>query len=87
MNYLYYYLPDSSLEILDDQEYTIACIDYNLLHKNKDRNYDYFPSFKKENVQYIIEDYSCDIVANYLNIKKAISESEFYGPNYKSLYY
>lgn len=83
MNYLYYYLPDSSLVIQEDKEYTVACIDYCLLHKNSKREYDYFTSYKKENVQYIIKDYSCDIISNYLKEKNEIKESDFYGPNFK----
>lgn len=83
MKYLYYYLPDSSLVIQEDKEYTVACIDYSLLHKNSKREYDYFPSYKEENVQYIIKDYSCDIVSKYLKEKNEIRENDFYGPNFK----
>ena len=83
MNYLYYYSPNYSLVIQEDKEYTVACIDYSLLHKNSKREYDYFPSYKKENVQYIIKDYSCDIVSKYLKEKNEIRESDFYGPNFK----
>ena len=61
-----YYTPETRLEIYSNKYYTVAVIDYLLLHKNEvTRKYNYFTSYDG-NVIYIIEDYCHDIVSNYL---------------------
>ena len=62
-----YYLPgESALAIDSNSYYNIACIDYLLYHKNTSRNYNYFPSFDGNPI-YVVEDYPCDIMIDYLN--------------------
>lgn len=79
----YYYLVDENLTIQNDQKYTIACIDYLLLHKNQYRQYNYFPSFNPDNVTSIINEYCYDIVIKYLKENQSIDESLFTSNNYK----
>lgn len=80
-----YYMQDSTLKIESDKYYTVACIDYMMLHKNTNRNYDYFNSFKKENIVYTIEDYCNVIVENYLLENKVINYQDYLGSNYTCL--
>ena len=80
-----YYMQDSTLKIESDKYYTVACIDYMMLLKNTNRKYDYFNSFKKENVIYTIEDYCNVIVENYLLENKVINYQDYLGSNYTCL--
>ena len=79
----YYYQVDENLVFNKNETYTIACIDYMLLHKNSQREYNYFPSFKMENVTYKIEKYCYEIVIDYLSEQGTIDESFLTGGNYK----
>ena len=74
-----------NLKIEDNKYYTVACIDYMMLHKNTNRKYDYFKSFNKENVIYTIEDYCNVIVENYLLENKVVDYKDFLGSNYTCL--
>ncbi len=79
----HYYQVDTNLTINPNSTYTIACIDYLLLHKNQFREYDYFSSYSKDNVLKVIEEYPYSIVSRYLAQKGTISESTFSSGNYK----
>ena len=79
----YYYQVDENLVFNKNETYTIACIDYMLLHKNSQREYNYFPSFKMENVTYKIEKYCYEIIIDYLSEQGTINESTLTGGNYK----
>ena len=79
----YYYKVDENLVFEDDKYYTIACIDYLLLHKGSSRNYNYFPSYKESNVVKIIKEYPFDIVARYLGQVKTITDDDFNNSHYK----
>ena len=80
-----YYMKDPNLKIENNKYYTVACIDYMMLHKNTNRKYDYFKSFNKENVIYTIEDYCNVIVENYLLENKVVDYKDFLGSNYTCL--
>ena len=56
-----------------------------MLHKNTNRKYDYFNSFKKENVIYTIEDYCNVIVENYLLENEVVNYQDYLGSNYTCL--
>ncbi len=58
-----YYAPNE-ITIVSDQYYTIAVIDYLLLHKNSSRAYDYFPSYSGT-YSYLCEKVSYEIVRDY----------------------
>lgn len=79
----YYYKIDESLTFDDNKYYTIACIDYLLLHKGANRNYNYFTSYKEDNVVKIIKEYPFDIVARYLSQVKTITDDDFNNSHYK----
>ena len=80
-----YYMPDSSLKIESNEYYTVACIDYMMLHKNTYRNYNYFTSYKTSNLIYTIEDYPNIIVENYLQKHGSISTYDYSESNYTCL--
>lgn len=80
-----YYWADTSLELDKNKYYTVACIDYMMLHKNKYRNYDYFKTYKEENVKYILKDYPYEIMEKYLNKLKTINVSSYNTLNYTVL--
>lgn len=64
-----YYLPGgASLSLDDNTYYTVACIDYLLLHKNASRNYNYFPSYAsyESNPIYVIEKLPYAILMDYM---------------------
>ena len=56
-----------------------------MLHKNKYRNYDYFKTYKEENVKYILKDYPYEIMEKYLNTHKTINVSSYNTLNYTLL--
>lgn len=86
VNYGYpYYMPDTSLKIESNKYYTVACIDYLMLHKNSSRNYNYFSSYKPTNLIYTIEDYSNTIVENYLQKYGTINTNDYIGTNYSCM--
>lgn len=59
-----YYLPgEASITINKNKYYNVACIDYLLLHKNVNRQYDYFSSYS--GAIYTIDAYSHDILLDY----------------------
>ena len=61
-----YYLPgEVSLRIEAEEVYTVACIDYLLLHKDTSRSYNYFTTYD-ENPIYTIEQYPYELVWDYL---------------------
>ena len=80
-----YFMKVPNLKIENNKYYTVACIDYMMLHKNTNRKYDYFKSFNKENVIYTIEDYCNVIVENYLLENKVVDYKDFLGSNYTCL--
>ena len=64
-----YYLPGgASLVLNSNTEYTVACIDYLLLHKNAYRNYNYFPSYGEiaNNPIYVIDKLPFEILRDYM---------------------
>ena len=79
----YYYKVDGSLVFEPNKYYTVASIDYILLHKDENRNYNYFPSYKEENIVSIIDDYCDKIVCDYLLKVGSVDESEFHNSHYK----
>lgn len=80
-----YYMPDPTLEISSNKYYTVACIDYMLIHKNANRDYNYFPSYDPVNLIYTIEKYPNMIVEDYLQEHEIIYLSDFSGSNYSCL--
>ena len=80
-----YYMPDASLTIEKNKYYTVACIDYMMLHKNASRAYNYFPSYSKDKLIYTVEDYPNTIVENYLSKHKTINVLDYMGTNYSCL--
>jgi len=88
VNYInYYYMPDPTLEIESNKYYTVACIDYMMLHKNMYRSYDYFSSYDSDNLIYTIETYPNEIVENYLQEHGTIYTSDYDASNYNCLSY
>lgn len=81
----YYYMPDPTLKINSNSYYTVACIDYLLLHKGTNRNYNYFSSYKESNVIYTIEEYCNSIVEWYLQKHGTVAKTDFSGTNYNCL--
>ena len=81
----YYYMPDPTLKINSNSYYTVACIDYLLLHKSTNRNYNYFSSYKESNVIYTIEEYCNSIVEWYLQKHGTVAKTDFSGTNYNCL--
>ena len=79
----YYYKPDETLDFDYNSYYTVACIDYILLHKNENRRYNYFPSYNKNNVTHVIDEHCDSIVCNYLLERKTIDLSEFQNSHFK----
>ena len=80
-----YYWSDLSLELDSNKYYTVACIDYMMTHKNKYRNYDYFKSYSRNNVEYILEEYPYEIIEWYLEKNKNININDFNTQNYTML--
>ena len=80
-----YYMPNPNLEIKSSGTYTVACIDYMMLHKNAYRNYDYFNSYDSKNLLATIETYPNEIVEGYLNTNKTINTSDYRTINYRCL--
>lgn len=80
-----YYMPNPNLKINSNSYYTVACIDYMLLHKNADRYYNYFSSFNPKNVIYTIEDYCNVIVEQYLQKYETVAKTDYSGLNYSCL--
>ena len=80
-----YYWADTYLELENDKYYTVACIDYMMLHKNTSRNYNYFKSYEENNVVHIIEEYPNVIIENYLKKNKSVNLSIFFDSNYTCL--
>ena len=79
-----YYWSNPSVSLNEDEYYTVACIDYMILHKNKYRYYDYFKSYDEDNVIHIIEDYPNVIMENYLR-SKTFNIYDFNTTNYTCL--
>ncbi len=80
-----YYKADSSLKIDANGYYTVACIDYMMLHKNVRREYNYFRSYNPENVIYTINQYCNEIVEDYLQEKQTININDYSGIHYSGL--
>ena len=80
-----YYMPNPNLEITSDGKYTVACIDYMMIHKNADRYYDYFKTYNANNLVYTVTDYPNVILENYLAKNKTISTYDYSGTNYNCL--
>ena len=80
-----YYMPNANLEIREDGYYTVACIDYMMLHKSARRYYNYFPSYNASNLVYTVEDYPNIIIENYLQENKTINTSSYTTYNYNCL--
>lgn len=86
VNYSYpYFMPNPTLKIESNKYYTVACIDYMMLHKNSSRNYNYFPSYKPANLIYTIEDYPNIIIENYLQKYGTINTNDYIGTNYNCM--
>ena len=64
-----YYWSNPIVSLNEDEYYTVACIDYMMLHKNTSRYYNYFTSYDEDNVIHIIEDYPNVIMERYLKNK------------------
>ena len=80
-----YYWANPSEELDETATYTVACIDYMMLHKNKYRSYDYFKTYKEANVEYILKDYPNVIIEKYLQKNKTINISSYNSTNYTCL--
>ena len=80
-----YYMPDPTLVIERNKFYTVACIDYMMLHKSANREYNYFPSYNASNLIYTIEDYPNTIIENYLQEHGTIYTSNYTTSNYTCL--
>ena len=80
-----YYWSDLDKEFNQNETYTVACIDYMMLHKNKYRIYDYFKTYDKENIVYIIKDYPNVIMEKYLSKNKSINLNNYNGEHYTYL--
>ena len=77
-----YYWSDPNLKLNGNEYYTVACIDYMMLHKNTYRKYNYFSSYKESNVEYILKEYPNEVIENYLLENKTISINQFISSNY-----
>ena len=73
IRYNNYYAP-KRLEIERNKKYTVACIDYLLLHKNANREYDYFPSYVGT-YSHVIDTVSYELVNEYFLKNQTISLS------------
>lgn len=73
IRYNNYYAP-KRLEIERNKKYTVACIDYLLLHKNANREYDYFPSYDGT-YSHVIDTVSYELVNEYFLKNQTISLS------------
>lgn len=80
-----YYCPDTSINLNANEYYTVACIDYVMLHKNTNRSYNYFPSYNENNVTYILQEYPYEIIEDYLETNKTVNISQFNTSNYTVL--
>ena len=75
-------LDNGNLKLNENEYYTVACIDYMMLHKNTYRKYNYFSSYKESNVEYILKEYPNEVIENYLLENKTISINQFMSSNY-----
>ncbi len=80
-----YYLPGGALTLQNNKYYTVACIDYLLLHKSANRTYNFFPSYEES--IYTIEDYPYDIISRYFEKGHSFDMSSLSSANYKGLSY
>ncbi|MCQ2742657.1 MAG: bifunctional metallophosphatase/5'-nucleotidase [Bacilli bacterium] len=63
-----------------NEYYTIAVIDYLAYHQDYNKSYDYFPSFKEENVLAVKETYPVDLTYDYFkSIGPNINSYDFSG--------
>ena len=81
LNYNYGYSP-SLTKFEYNKTYTVAVIDYLLLHIDENKHYNYFPSYKEENIISKIDEYSVDILCNYLKKEGTINLKNFDTSNY-----
>ena len=79
-----YYWSNPSVTLDQSKYYTVACIDYMMLHKNTSRYYNYFKTYDEDNVVYIIEDYPNVIMERYLK-NKTYNIYDFNTNNYTCL--
>ncbi len=79
-----YYWSNPSVSLSKTNYYTVACIDYMMLHKSTSRYYNYFSSYNEDNVVHIIEDYPNVIMENYLR-NKTFNIYDFNTTNYTCL--
>lgn len=82
ISYNYYYKPEENKTFDNDSYYTVAVIDYLLFHMGSSRTYNYFPSFSESNIKGVIDEYSVDILCNYLQQKGTINTSSFTGTSH-----
>lgn len=68
-----YYCPNGAFTINNNSYYNIACIDYLLLHKNADRQYNYFTSYTSS--IYTIDNYPYELVYSYFKKGNAFDMS------------
>ena len=80
-----YYMPNASLKIEENKYYTVACIDYVMLHKSSNRRYNYFPSYNASNLIYTIEDYPNVIIEKHLQENKIVNTSSYKTSNFNCL--
>lgn len=80
-----YYIKDPNLELDANEYYTVACIDYMMLHKSTYRKYNYFKSYDSDNVKYILTEYPNEIIENYLQKNKIVNVYDFNSTNYTGL--
>ena len=80
-----YYMPNPNLEITSTGKYTVACIDYMMIHKNAYRSYDYFTSYDSKNLLAAIDTLPNEIVEDYLSTHKTINTSDYRTTNYRCL--
>ena len=80
-----YFISNPNMELNANSYYTVACIDYMMLHKSTNRYYNYFKSYDSDNVQYILTEYPNEIIEGYLNKNKTVNVYDFNTSNYTGL--
>lgn len=80
-----YYIPNPNLELNANSYYTVACIDYMMLHKSTNRYYNYFKSYDSDNVEYILTEYPNEIIESFLHKNKTVNVYDFNTSNYTGL--
>lgn len=79
-----YYLPgEKALKLERTKYYNVACIDYLLLHKNEEREYNYFPSYTTS--KYILDRHPYEIMNSYFTSNPTFDMSSLSGAAYTGL--